>query len=86
MKFGKRMNVSGVAGLLLVPIVIAMALPPLLSIVAGYLAQSLLVEYVTLALFAALLLALYVVMIDLQGKSLERREVEILQTICEPAD
>jgi hypothetical protein len=86
MKFGKRLSVSGVAGLLLIPIAITMALLPLLATLAGYLAQSLLVEYVTLAVFAGIVLALYVVMIDVQGRSLERREVEILEAVCEPVD
>ena len=35
MKFGKRMNNSGMAGLLIIPILIAMTLPPLCAVAAG---------------------------------------------------
>lgn len=81
MKFGKRMNVSGVTGLLLVPLALVMAVPPVLSAFAGYLAQSLLVKYVTLALFALVAIALYRFLISKQGEELARREQEILEAV-----
>ena len=41
MRFGKRLNVSGVAGLLLIPMVVVLATPPLLATVVGYFTRSL---------------------------------------------
>ncbi|MCM3870153.1 MAG: hypothetical protein ND895_05580 [Pyrinomonadaceae bacterium] len=86
MKFGKRLNVSGVAGLLIIPLLIVLAIPPLLSTAAGYLTQSLVIEYATLALFATLTVCAYMLLIDLQGQALQRREVDILEAVREPTD
>lgn len=84
MQFGKRLNVSGVAGLLLIPLLILLGLPPFLSTLFGYFSQSLLVEYATLASFATVFVGLYLLVIDVQGRALERREVEILEVVREP--
>ena len=81
MKFGKRMNVSGVAGLLLLPLVLLMAVPPFAAIMIGYFTGSLLVEYVTLAAFAFFALLLYFPLVSFQGRSLERHELEILEAV-----
>ena len=81
MKFGKRFNVSGVVGLLLIPMIIVLALPPLAAVAAGFVAQSLLVEYATLAVLAALSIGFYLMMIASQGESLQRRELEILEAV-----
>ena len=81
MKFGKRMNVSGLAGLLLLPMLLLMALPPLAAVLAGYLTRNLLIEYVTLAGFAAFALLLYFPLVSFQGRSLERQEREILEAV-----
>jgi hypothetical protein len=86
MKFGKRLNVSGVVGLLIIPLVILLAIPPLTATAAGYFTQSLVIEYVTLALFATLSFCSYLLVIDLQGRALHRREVEILEAVREPTD
>lgn len=86
MKFGKRMNVSGVAGLLIIPIIGVMAVVPICAVTVGYLAQSLLVEYVTLALFACFMVALYFLIVTTQGRSLERHEVAILEAVRAPTD
>jgi hypothetical protein len=86
MKFGKRMNVSGVAGFLLIPIMLVMALPPLAAVGIGYFNRSLPVEYVTLALFAGLSLALYFPLIKVQGRSLERHEREVLEAVSKEAE
>jgi len=86
MKFGKHINVSGVVGLLLIPIVLMLAVPPTAAIAAGYLTRSLLIEYVTLAVFAGLTVALYMLIINPQGRMLQRREVEILEVVREPSD
>jgi hypothetical protein len=86
MKFGKRLNVSGVVGLLLIPMMIVLSLPSLGATAAGYLSQSLTIEYVTLLMFTVFAVGLYVLVIDSQGESLEQRETEILETVREPAD
>lgn len=86
MKFGKRLNVSGVVGLLLIPLLILLASPPLFATAAGYFSRSLLIEYVTLALFGALAISCYLLLIDRQGRTLQRREVEILEAVREPTD
>src|SRR5262249_6318544 len=79
MQFGKRLNLSGVAGLLLIPMIFLLAAPPLFSVLAGYYTHNLLIEYVTLGLFAAFSVGLYLLVIGFQGRSLARREIEILE-------
>ena len=86
MKLGKRLNASGVAGLLMIPMIFALALPPLAAVAAGYVAQSLLVEYVTLAVLAALSISFYLFVINAQGDSLQRRELEILEAVNDPGN
>lgn len=84
MQFGKRLNVSGVAGLLLIPMLVVLAIPPLIATLVGYLSASLLLEYATLAAFALILIGFYFLVINAQGRSLERREIEILDVVKEP--
>ncbi len=86
MKFGKRLNVSGVVGLLLIPMLILLALPPLVAAAAGYFTQSLAFEYVTLTVFAALTVCFYLLLINPQGEALQKREVAILEAVREPTD
>ncbi|HET6890664.1 MAG TPA: hypothetical protein VFH31_06145, partial [Pyrinomonadaceae bacterium] len=86
MKFGKRLNVSGVVGLLLIPMMIFLSLPPLIATAAGYFTRSMSVVYVTLAAFALLAGGLYLLSITRQGTALQRREVEILEAVREPTD
>ncbi|MDQ2974863.1 MAG: hypothetical protein M3R69_05555 [Acidobacteriota bacterium] len=86
MKFGKRLNVSGVVGLLLIPMIILLALVPLAAAAVGYLAQSLLIEYVTLAILAVLSAGFYLLAIRSQGDSLQQRELEILETVNDPGN
>ena len=83
---GKRLNVSGVAGLLWIPMVLALGVPPLTATVAGYLADSVLVQFLVLGVFAVLSLGLYLLILDFQGRSLERREISILESVKEPSD
>jgi hypothetical protein len=85
MEFGKRLNVSGVAGLLLVPMIFVLGVLPFLATMAGYLAQSFLVQYALLALFALLALGFYLLVVRFQGRSLEKRELEILEAVKEPS-
>jgi hypothetical protein len=86
MRFGKRLNVSGVAGLLLIPLVIVLAMPPVLATLVGYFTRSLFYEYVTLALFAVISVGFYSLVINFHGRSLARREIDILEAVREPSD
>jgi hypothetical protein len=86
MKYGKRLNVSGVAGLFLIPQVILLMSFPALATLIGYLTSSLLNEYLTLAAFTLLALVFYSIMINWHGILLARREIEILDAVREPAD
>ena len=86
MRFGKRLNVSGVAGLLLIPMVIMLSAPPVLATVIGLVTRSLLYEYAALFAFAVLAVGLYFLMLNFQGKSLAKREIGILDAVREPSD
>jgi hypothetical protein len=86
MVFGKRMNVSGVAGLMLIPIVVVLGAGPLVATLAGYLARSLLITYLALALIALVSVAIYALALGFHGRSLARREIEILEAVREPTD
>jgi len=86
MVFGKRMNVSGVAGLLLIPIIVILGLPPFLAGVAGYLTRNVYVSYLTMAGFAMVAIAVYGFVINIQGRTLAAREIDILETVREPSD
>ena len=80
-QFGKRMNRSGVAGLLLVPLFFVLLLPPALSVAAAHFAGSPAVKYVILAAFALLSVGLYALVLPRQGRTLERRELEVLEAV-----
>jgi hypothetical protein len=86
MRFGKRMNVSGVAGLLLVPMIIVLAMPPLLATLVGYFTRNLYYQYLALLGLALMSVGLYSLIIDFHGRSLEKREINILDAVREPAD
>jgi hypothetical protein len=86
MRFGKRLNLSGVVGLLLIPMVIFLSLPPIIATAAGYFTRSVPVVYVTLTGFALLAGGLYLLSISRQGVALQKREVEILEAVREPTD
>jgi ABC-2 type transport system permease protein len=80
-RFGKRMNRSGVAGLLLVPLFALLLVPPGLAIAGAHFAGSHVARYVILAAFALLSAGLYALLLPVQGRSLERRELEILEAV-----
>ena len=80
-EFGKRMNRSGVAGLLLVPLFFVLLVPPAVSIAAAHFAGSNVVKYVILAAFALLSAGLYALVLPRQGRQLERRELEVLGAV-----
>lgn len=86
MRFGKRLNVSGVAGLLLIPMVIVLGAPPVLATLVGLYMSSLLYEYLALFVFAVLAVGFYFLMLNFQGRSLAKREIDILDAVREPAD
>jgi hypothetical protein len=86
MTFGKRMNATGMAGLLLIPILLMMGVPSVVSVAVGFFTESLPLEYVTLAFFAAAAIALYFPAVRMQGRSLERREREILEVVGKESD
>ncbi len=86
MIFGKRMNVSGVAGLLLIPIIIVLGTPPLLATLAGYLTRTMWIEYVALAAMALVALGIYAAILNLHARALARREIDILESVREPTD
>jgi ABC-type transport system involved in multi-copper enzyme maturation permease subunit len=86
MKYGKRLNVSGVAGLFLIPQVLLLMTPPALATLIGYSTSSLLNEYIALAAFTLLALTFYSIGINWHGKLLAKREIEILEAVREPTD
>jgi hypothetical protein len=86
MRYGKRLNLSGVAGLFLIPLILLMLVPPLVSTLVGYFTRSLLNEFLLLTLFALLSVGLYSLMINFHGGLLARREIDILGAVREPAD
>ena len=86
MKIGSRMNVSGVVGLLLIPMIFLLGIPPLAAVAAGFIAQSLLVEYATLAVLALLSMGLYLIVIQSQGETLQKRELDVLQAVTDPGN
>jgi len=86
MKYGKRLNVSGVAGLFLIPQVVLLMVPPALATLIGYSTSSLFNEYLALAAFTLISAGLYATMINWHGKLLARHEIEILDVVREPAD
>ncbi|HSK65187.1 MAG TPA: hypothetical protein VK893_15140 [Pyrinomonadaceae bacterium] len=86
MIFGKRMNVSGVAGLMLIPIIVVLGIPPLLATLAGYLTRTLWIEYVALAAMALVSLGIYAVFLNFHARMLAQREIEILESVREPID
>lgn len=86
MKFGKRLNLSGATGVLLIPMIVILMLLPLAAAAAGYVAQSLLIEYATLIALAALSITFYLFTIGAQGESLQKRELEILEAVNDPGN
>jgi hypothetical protein len=81
LQFGRRMNASGVSGLLMIPTMLAALAPPALAAVAGWLSGRVWIEYVILAAFASLSVAAYLLLIGAQGRELERRELDILEVV-----
>lgn len=82
LQYGKRMKASGMAGLLLLPIFLCAVSFPALAVLSGWLAQSVVVEYVILASFAFMSVAAYFLLLARQARALERRELDILETVA----
>lgn len=81
-EFGKRMNASGMAGLLMLPVMVGVAAPPALAVLAGWAAGSAWVGYAILAATAAASVAIYALSLGAQGRRLERRELEVLEAVA----
>jgi predicted permease len=79
---GRRMNRSGVAGLLILPLTLVVAAPPAAASLAGWAAGSVAVRYVILALFALASVAAYTVFVKAQARTLAAREVEIMEAVA----
>ena len=86
MKIGTRMNVSGVVGILLIPMILLLGIPPLAAVAAGFIAQSLWFEYATLAVLALLSIGLYLMVIRSQGETLQQRELQVLEAVTDPGN
>jgi predicted permease len=86
MKIGTRMNVSGVVGLLLIPMILMLGIPALAAVAAGFIAQSLWIEYATLAVLALLASLLYAIVIKSQGETLQQRELQVLEAVTDPGN
>ena len=86
MIFGKRMNVSGVAGLMLIPIVIVLGIGPVFATLVGYATRNMLLQYLTLALVALVSVGIYALVLGFHGRSLAQREIDILEAVREPTD
>ena len=84
MKFGTRLNVSGAVGLLLIPMMLVLMVPPTAAVAAGFIAQSLLAVYATLGFLALLSIGLYAGMIGAQGELLQQKELELLEAVNDP--
>ena len=80
------MNVSGVVGLLLIPMILLLGLPPLAAVAAGFIAQSLWVVYATLAVLALMSIGLYLIVIRPQGETLQQRELQVLEAVTDPGN
>jgi hypothetical protein len=81
-EFGKRMNASGVAGLLMVPVLVLVIVPPALAVLAGWAAGSAWVGCAILAAFAAVALGSYALTLGAQGRAFERRELGVLEAVA----
>lgn len=84
--FGKRMNVSGVAGLLFIPLIVVLAIPPFLATLVGYFTRSMFNQYLTLLVLNLFSIGIYALALNFQGRGLARREIDILESVREPAD
>jgi len=70
----------------LIPMIVLLALVPLAATAAGYVTQSVLVEYVTLAVLAALSLGFYLMLLPFQGEAVQKRELEIHEAVNDPGN
>jgi len=86
MQYGKRMNVSGLAGLMLIPILLLMTAPSVAAILVGYFWKSFVLEFVVLSASALFSAMLYFLLIEYQGRSLARREIAILEVVKERSE
>ena len=81
-EFGKRMNASGMAGLLILPALVLVLVPPALALLAGWAAGRPWLGYAILAAAAAAAVAAYALSLPSQGRGLERRELDVLEAVA----
>jgi hypothetical protein len=81
-EFGKRMNASGMAGLLMLPVLIGAFVLPALAVLAGWAAGRPWVGYAILAAAAMAAVGLYALALPSQGRELERRELDVLDALA----
>ena len=86
LQVGKKMNASGVTGVLLILICLGAALPPAAAVAAGYFTRSLALEYVILTALAGAGLGFYFLLIKKQGHVLAKRELDILEAVTGRGD
>ena len=67
-------------------ILLLLALVPLGATAAGYMTQSVSVEYVTLAVLAALAVGFYLLLLPFQGEALQKRELAIHEAVNDPEE
>ncbi len=76
------MNASGMAGLLMVPVLLLVLAPPAVAVLAGWAAGRVWVGYAILAATAAATVAAYALSLGAQGRALERRELDVLEAVA----
>lgn len=86
LQFGKRMNASGVVGLLLLPVFLCLAAFPALAVYGGYAARSLWVEYAILVACAIAGVFVYRLSLRRQGRLLAARQLDILEAVTGRGD
>jgi ABC-2 type transport system permease protein len=82
LRYGRRAGASGAGGLLMLPLFLGALAAPALAVVGGWLAASVLVEYVILASLASVAVVVYLLLLNAQGRALERRELDILEAVA----
>jgi membrane protein implicated in regulation of membrane protease activity len=69
-----------------VPLFFLMMVPPAVAVAAAHFAASHAFKYVILAAFALVSVAFYALVVPFQGRSLERRELEVLEAVTGRGD
>lgn len=81
LEYGRKLKASGLSGLLLIPFLIVILMPPLASFALGFFAADSRLKYATMAALAAFAVLLYWFLIGWQGRALSLRERDILDAV-----